>query len=150
MYRGLRELHSDMGYLIDTNVISELCKKRPNAAVLLWLTDHDEGLYLSAITIEELRFGELMMPKGKKREALHHIIDNLVENYEGRVLSFDNIAAEACTVFHERAIAVGRTPTIEGLMIAAIASTNDLVLTTRNVRDFEYLDIEIENPFGPQ
>ena len=136
-----------MGYLIDTNVISEVCKKKPNAAVLQWLSEHDEGLYLSAITIEELRFGESMMPRGKKRDALHRIIDGLAENYAGRILPFDSQAAEVCAVLHERAIASGRTPTIEDLMIAAIASTNDLILTTRNVRDFEYLDIEIENPF---
>ena len=139
-----------MDYLIDTNVISEVCKKEPNSAVLEWLNNHDGGLYLSSITIEELRFGELMMPRGKKRDALHRIIDGLVENYIGRVLSFDSDAAEVCAAFHEQAISSGRTPTIEDLMIAAIANTNDLVITTRNVRDFEYLGIEIENPFEPQ
>ena len=138
-----------MGYLIDTNVISEVCKKEPNSAVLAWLNYHDEGLCLSSITIEELRFGELMMSHGKKRDALQRIITNLIENYAGRVFPFDSNAAEVCAAFHERAINAGRTPTIEDLMIAAIAQTNDLVLTTRNVRDFEYLDIEIENPFEP-
>ncbi len=136
-----------MDYLIDTNVISEICKKKPNPAVLAWLNNHDEGLYLSSITIEELRFGELMMPQGKKRDALHHIINSLVENYAGHVLPFDSDAAEVCAAFHRHAIATGKTPTIEDLMIASIANTKGLVIATRNVCDFEYLDIAIENPF---
>lgn len=136
-----------MDYLVDTNVISEVCKKKPNPKVLAWLEDHDKGLYLSSITIEEMRFGELMMARGKKRDALHRIIDELIHNYEAHILSFDSNTAEVCAAFHEKAISSGKTPTIEDLMIAAIAQANNLALTTRNVRDFEYLDIPLINPF---
>lgn len=135
------------GYLVDTNVVSEICKKSPDANVMEWLGSHEE-LNISVITIEEMRFGELMMPKGKKRKKLHEMIDSLVVSYSANTLTFDVRAAEQCAVFHERAISLGRTPTIEDMMIAAIAKVNDMVLVTRNIRDFEYLDIGILNPFN--
>lgn len=136
----------DVGYLVDTNVVSEVCKKLPNPNVMDWLDSH-ENLAISVITIEEMRFGELMMPKGKKRNKLHELIDSLVEHYVDSTLTFDTRAAEQCAVFHENAIASGRTPTIEDMMIAAIAKVNGLALVTRNVRDFEYLDVEVVDPF---
>ncbi len=136
----------DVGYLVDTNVVSEVCKKLPNPNVMDWLDSH-ENLAISVITIEEMRFGELMMPKGKKRNKLHELIDSLVEHYVDSTLTFDTRAAKQCAVFHENAIASGRTPTIEDMMIAAIAKVNGLTLVTRNVRDFEYLDVEVVNPF---
>lgn len=139
----------DAGYLVDTNVVSEVCKKSPDANVIKWLDSH-ENLSISVITIEEMRFGEFMMPKGKKRNKLHELIDSLAEHYSDSTLVFDTRATEQCAVFHENAIASGRTPTIEDMMIAAIAKVNGLVLVTRNVRDFEYLDIEVVDPFEGQ
>lgn len=135
------------GYLVDTNVVSEICKKSPDANVMEWLGSHEE-LNISVITIEEMRFGELMMPKGKKRKKLHEMIDSLVDSYSANTLVFDIYAAEQCAIFHENAISFGRTPTIEDMMIASIAKVNDMVLVTRNIRDFEYLDIQIFNPFN--
>lgn len=136
----------DAGYLVDTNVVSEVCKKTPHTKVMEWLESH-ERLNISVITIEEMRFGEYMMPKGKRRNKLHELIDSLVDMYSGSTLVFDACAAEQCAAFHECAIASGRTPTIEDMMIAAIAKVNGLTLVTRNVRDFEYLDIAVVNPF---
>lgn len=136
-----------MNYLIDTNVISEIMKRRPSESVLSWMVENQSNAFLSAITIEELRFGELMMSHGKRRNKLHELINSIVEEYAAKVLIFDGASAEQCAVFHEMAIRAGRTPTIEDLMIAAIANVNNCILVTRNIRDFDYLDIETINPF---
>lgn len=81
------------GFLLDTNIVSEVCKKEPNEAVLNWLGQNATDLYLSVVTIEEMRFGQLMMPKGKKQAALKQMIDSLLETYAAKMLSFDPRAA---------------------------------------------------------
>ena len=136
------------GFLLDTNVISEVCKKEPNEAVLNWLGQNATDLYLSVVTIEEMRFGQFMMPKGKKQAALKQMIDSLLETYATKMLSFDPHAAAQCAIFHEQAISSAYSPSIEDLMIASIAHVNDLVVVTRNTRDFDYLDIELLDPFA--
>lgn len=136
------------GFLLDTNLISEVCKKEPNEAVLNWLGQNATDLYLSVVTIEEMRFGQFMMPKGKKQAALKQMIDSLLETYATKMLSFDPHAAAQCAIFHEQAIFSGYSPSIEDLMIASIAHVNDLVVVTRNTRDFDYLDIELLDPFA--
>lgn len=136
-----------MPYLLDTNIISEVMKPAPNTSVLHWIEQHRDGLMLSAITVEELRFGQLMMDSGKKQTALQGFIDRLIVDFDGAILPFDTAAAEICAVYHEQAIGCGRTPTIEDLIIASIAVINGCTLATRNLRDFEYLGIEVTNPF---
>lgn len=134
-------------FVVDTNVISESIKAKPDPAAMEWFSSHAASLYLTSITVEELRFGEFMMPKGKKRKALREWIDSLVQQYSTSILDFDAASAEVCAKFYEQAISAGFTPTIEDLMIASIAQENDAVLATRNVKDFEYLDVELVNPF---
>ena len=136
-----------MMYVVDTNVISELTKKEANCNVLAWLSAHDDELYLTSITIEEMRFGALMLAPGKHKTALSNTIEQIVECYSHRTLSFDASAAEVCAQLHFEAIKKGRTPSIEDLMIAALCVTHDAVLVTRNVRDFSYLDIALMDPF---
>ncbi len=136
-----------MRYLVDTNVISEVMKASPSESVLNWLKLHEYDLFLSVVTVEELRFGELMMSQGKRKKKLHEMIDFVLEKYASRILIFDAVSAELCAEYHNQAIKSGRTPTFEDLMIAAIATTNECVLVTRNVRNFNYLGIELFNPF---
>jgi predicted nucleic acid-binding protein len=136
-----------MRYLVDTNVVSELVKKNPHEGVVAWLEGHAADLYLCAVTIEEMRFGALMLPKGKRRTKLEETIDQIVTAYGSRTFSFDARAAELCAQFHVKAVGCGRTPTIEDLMIGGICAVQDAVLVTRNVKDFDYMDIEVLNPF---
>ena len=136
-----------MAFLVDTNVVSEVCKKEPVPRVANWLSENAHSLYLSVVTIEEMRFGEFMMPKGKRRAKLSQMIDALVASYSDKTLCFDVEAAERCAALHELAISSGRTPSIEDLMIAAIAQANNLTVATRNVRDFDYLGVSVLNPY---
>lgn len=137
-------------FVVDTNIISETAKETPNPAVITWMKENADDLFLTSITVEELRFGEYMLPEGKRREALREWIDSLLFDYSESIFDFDARAANACAKFHELAIASGHTPTIEDLMIAGIAKTNNAVVVTRNIKDFEYLDLPLINPFDPE
>lgn len=135
------------GYIVDTNIISEVIKAKPDPNAIAWLDRNSRMLYLTSITLEELRFGALMMPMGKKRKALEEWIDSLSVVYSQKILSFDAPSAEICASFHEKAVSLGRTPSIEDLMIASIAQKEGFCVATRNMKDFEYLDIDLVNPF---
>lgn len=136
-----------MRYVVDTNVVSELTKAQPNPMAVSWLSQHAGDALLTAITVEEMRFGCLMLPEGKRRAKLSETIDNIVDVYASRTLSFDARAAEECAKLHRLAIREGRSPAIEDLMIAAICVCHDAVLVTCNVRDFDYLGINLVSPF---
>ena len=131
-----------MLYIADTNVISELVKKEPSPNVLGWCESHEDELALT-----EMHFGALMLPEGKRRTKLLETIAQIIDVYESRTFSFDARAALECARLHRKAIAAGRTPTIEDLMNAAICICQDATLATRNVRDFDYLGIRLVNPF---
>ena len=136
-----------MLYIADTNVISELVKKEPSPNVLGWCESHEDELALTVVTIEEMHFGALMLPEGKRRTKLLETIAQIIDVYESRTFSFDARAALESARLHRKASAAGRTPPIEDLMIAAICICQDATLATRNVRDFDYLGIRLVNPF---
>ena len=136
-----------MLYIADTNVISELVKKEPSPSVLDWCESHEDELALTVVTIEEIHFGALMLSEGKRRAKLLETIAQIIDVYESRTFSFDAQAALECARLHRKAIAAGRTPTIEDLMIAAICVCQDATLTTRNVKDFDYLGVRLVDPF---
>lgn len=139
-----------MAYIVDTNVVSELAKQQPNADAVRWLVAHEDQALLTAITIEEMRFGCLMLPDGKRKRKLSETIDRITDVYSSRTLPFDAAAAEQCAQLHVSAIKQGRTPSIEDLMIAALCICHDATLVTRNTKDFDYLGISTVNPFEPQ
>ena len=136
-----------MRYVVDTNVVSELTKAQPDPTAVAWLSQHSEEALLTAITVEEMRFGCLMLPEGRRRAKLSETIDSIVDVYASRTLSFDARAAEECARLHRFAIGAGRSPAVEDLMIAAICACHDAALVTRNVRDFDYLGNSLINPF---
>lgn len=136
-----------MLYIADTNVISELVKIEPSPNVLNWCENHEDELAITVVTIEEMHFGALMLPEGKRRAKLLETIDRIINVYESRTFMFDAHAALECAQLHRKAIAAGRTPTIEDLMIAAICVCQDATLATRNVNDFDFLGIRLVDPF---
>lgn len=136
-----------MLYVADTNVVSELVKKEPSPSVLDWCENRKDELALTVVTIEEMHFGALMLPEGKRRAKLLETIDQIIDVYESRTFSFDAQAALECARLHRKAVAAGRTPTIEDLMIAAISVCQGATLATRNVKDFDYLGVRLVNPF---
>lgn len=136
-----------MKYVADTNVVSELMKREPSFDVVDWLMDHDGQVFLTSVTVKELYSGMLRLPEGKRKRLLEEAITGIVMDCSSKTLSFDAFCGYLCARLHDRAIRMGRTPTMEDLMIASICQRNDAVLVTRNVKDFDYLDIAVVNPF---
>jgi toxin FitB len=131
-------------YLLDTNVISELRKRKPHGGVLAWLNGvGDEGLFLSAVTLGELQAGIELTRKQNtaKAEEIEAWVDQLSHSYE--ILPMDD------RVFREWARIMHGQPDhlLEDAMLAATAIVHRLVVVTRNTRDFQAFKIPLFNPF---
>lgn len=136
-----------MNYVVDTNVVSELMRPQPSENVIDWFCDHEGQVWLTSITVKELYFGMLRLPEGKRKERLRQAITSIVMDCSSKTYSFDAFSAFLCAELHEQALSQGKAPAIEDLMIAAICKRNDCALATRNVKDFDYLAIDVVNPF---
>ena len=132
------------GYLLDTNVVSELRKQKPHGAVLAWIQSlRSEETFISAITLGELQAGvELTRTQDPtKAREIERWVDRLAGLYE--VLPMDaHCFREWGRLMHKKSERL-----IEDAMIAATARVHDLVITTRNERDFIEFDVQIYNPF---
>jgi toxin FitB len=135
--------------LIDTNVISELWKAEPNPDVLAWVDAQTvETLYLSAITVAELRFGLATMPEGKRRTIYQERLENeVLPTFTGRVLPFDLDASKAYADLMARAKAEGKAIGKADGYIAATASACGFMVATRDISPFEAAGLKIVNPW---
>ncbi len=135
-----------MSYLIDTNVISELRRKQPDAHVVAWFERcASQSLYLSVLTLGEIRKGIERLEDPKRRQVLVNWLHvELPTFFLGRVLNVDAQVADRWGRLQGDA---GRPlPAIDGLL-AATALQHDLTLVTRNVKDFKGLNLDIVNPW---
>ena len=137
-----------MKYLLDTCVISELVKPSPNPMVLEWLNDiPSERLFLSVITIGEIRKGLTKLPDSKRKDRLTEWLNTLLENYQDRIYTIDLTVAENWGVMQGKAEKSGMPMSSMDSLIAAIAYTHNLVLVTRNINDFKTSNLPISNPW---
>lgn len=132
-------------YLLDTNIIGNIVKPAPSAALIAWMAAQaDEDLFISALTIAEIRRGVLERPAGRKRRELENWFSGPTgphSLFAGRVLPFDEGAALVWARLMARGTAAGRPRSALDMMIAAIAEVNDCVIVTDNERDFAGLTI---------
>jgi toxin FitB len=128
-----------MSFLLDTNVLSEPMKERPNSRVLAWLAQvNEDQVFVSVITITELRYGVERLATGKRRERLDGWLrKDLISRFEERILPVDLRIAEACGGLMARSESVGRPIEARDAFIAATAEVHGLTLVTRNTSDFE-------------
>lgn len=128
-----------MNFLLDTNVISEPMKARPNLGVVAWLAQVDEdSVFLSVVTITELRYGIERLATGKRRSRLDEWLrKDLASRFGGRIVEVDLEIADACGRLVVRTEAAGRPMEPRDAFIAATAEVRGLTLVTRNVTDFE-------------
>ena len=136
--------------ILDTNVMSEPLKPLPEPAVLDWLDRQSpQTLYLTTVNLAELLAGIEVLPQGRRRAELQHALTTqVIPLFEGRILSFDEKAAEAFARIHASAQALGNPISFADGAIAAIASAQGFILATRNVRDFRSTGVELINPWG--
>ena len=135
--------------LLDTNVISETQRQEPNARVLEWLDAQAlETLYLSAITVAELRAGIALMPTGKRRGSLHETLEKrLLPMFANRVLSFDMACTKAYAALLAKSRAAGLAIETADAFIAAVAIANGFTVATRDTTPFEAAGLKIVNPW---
>ena len=135
-----------MSYLLDTNVISELRRKTPNHAVVDWFAMRpSSSLYLSVLSLGEIRKGiESVNDEARRLVLLDWLETDLPRFFTGRLLDID--AAVADRWGRLQAMAKRPSPSIDSLL-AATALEHDLILVTRNVRDFSGLPVQMVNPW---
>ena len=136
--------------ILDTNVISELQKPKPNLNVVKWLDQQEPtNLYLTSITAAELRFGAFCLPDGNRATKLQDAITHIIEDqFRGRILPFD---AKASYFYGMRMAAARSQGTAIGMadgQIAAIAISNNMApIATRDTAPFEIFRLDVINPF---
>jgi toxin FitB len=135
--------------ILDTNLLSEPLKKKPDPAVLAWLDRQaPETLYLTTITLAELQAGIEILPVGKRRTALQEATTEAVAQFKARVLPFDQESAHAFGRVFAGTQAIGNPIHFGDCAIAAIAVRNRFTLATRNVREYKGAGVELINPWS--
>jgi predicted nucleic acid-binding protein len=139
-----------LSFLLDTNVISEWVKPQPHKSVIRWLDDADEDLvFISVITIAEIRQGLERLPKGRRRERIATwLFEDLPVRFDGRILEVDLAVAQEWGVAMEHARNHGITMSAMDGLLGASARRWGLTLVTRNTRDFAGLDVPIVDPWA--
>ncbi|MCA1371507.1 Toxin FitB [Ensifer psoraleae] len=137
--------------VLDTNVISELWKAEPDRTVLAWIdAQMIETLYLSAITVAELRFGLAAMPAGKRRTVFQNRLEGeVLPALAGRVLPFDLDASRSYADLMARAKTSGKAIGKADGYIAATAVAHGFIVATRDTSPFEAAGLDIINPWEP-
>ena len=127
-----------MSFLLDTNAISEWVKPRPNPGVIRWMEEADEDrVFISVLSLVELRYGIDRMPRGKRRDQLDNWLRHeLLLRFESRVLSIDSEIAHAWGQTLSKSQAIGRPMSTMDAGLAATAEVHHFMLVTRNTSDF--------------
>jgi predicted nucleic acid-binding protein len=138
------------GFLLDTNVISELVKPRPEANVTDWIESTDESLiYLSVLTLGEIRRGIAALPQSRRRASLEAWLDkDLRTRFEGRILDIDQGVADRWGLLTAAARNIGIVlPVIDGLL-AATALEHNMTLVTRDTGQIPSIGVQVFNPWA--
>lgn len=132
-------------YLLDTNIISNAVKLQPSELLLAWMaTQRDEYLFISSLTVAEIRRGILEKPRGKKRDALDAWFygpEGPQALFVGRILAFDDKAGLIWARLMAEGKAAGRPRSGLDMIIAAVAGANECIVVTDNEKDFAGLQI---------
>jgi toxin FitB len=138
-----------MAYLLDTCTISEMVSVKPNAKVLKWFESQSEKtLYLSIITIGEIEKGIYQLPQSKKRLRLESwLFDELVPSFQNRLLEIDRKLVTTWAKMNAELKAKGMIRQSFDSLIEATALHHQMILVTRNVKDFQDSQVTILNPW---
>jgi predicted nucleic acid-binding protein len=138
------------GFLLDTNCISEVVRKKPDPLVLHWLDAADESiLYLSVLTLGDIRKGLAGLPQSRRQTLLESWLElDLKSRFSGRILPIDRFIADRWGLLSAEAKRRGKSlSAIDGLL-AATALHHNLTIVSRNVDDFSGTQVPILNPWA--
>jgi len=135
--------------VVDTNVVSEMMKQEPNPAVAQWLNaQNTQWLYLTTISLMELRYGIERLDDGKRKTALWEILDFTVSRLFGsRILHFDQAAAEEAARIAAATEAVGKKTGVADCQIAAIVKTKGFAVASNDTKPFIAAGVDLINPW---
>lgn len=135
--------------LLDTNVVSEPLRHAPEGRVIAWIDAQPmETLFLSVITVAELRAGVAQLPAGRRRDGLHDSLEKQVlPLFAGRVLPFDLACTQAYAVLMAKARTAGLAIATADGYIAAIAAANGFAIATRDIGPFHAAGVAVINPW---
>ena len=137
-------------YLLDTNIVSELVKSRPDTRVVAWIRASDEAdLHLSVLTFAEIRYGIEKLTPGARRERLRRWMDaDLADRFENRILEVNRAIAEVWGAIMARAAAVSVRLPVMDTLLAATAEYHGMTMVTRNIRDFARAGVATFDPWS--
>ena len=139
-------------FLLDTNVLSEALRPAPAPQVVDWLNRCFPESAICSVTIFELGAGIALMGAGRRRDALESAVTRMIRRFEARIYAFDTPAAQAATRLvvraRSRGLGLHQVPAkLADLQIGGVAAAYGLTLATRNIADFQGLDLSLENPW---
>jgi predicted nucleic acid-binding protein len=136
--------------LLDTNVLSALMQRDVDRAVTAWLdAQPPESIWTTSVTVFEIRFGLELLASGRRRRSLEDAFARMLEeDFEGRIVPFDEAAAQAAGRIAAERRRVGRPIEIRDVQIAGIAAARKAAIATRNTRHFEGFGPELIDPWS--
>ena len=136
--------------VLDTNVVSALMRREIDHTVVAWLDDQPpESVWTTAVAVFEIRFGLGILADGQRRRRLEDAFEHvLADDFEGRVLAFEQAAAQEAASVAERRRQAGRPVEIRDAQIAGIVAARRATLATRNTRHFDELGIALIDPWA--
>jgi predicted nucleic acid-binding protein len=133
-------------YLLDTNVISELMTNSPNQNVIQFLAQIEDS-YLSVITLHELHYGLNLLPEGQRKNILSVQLETLLMEYGDYIIPLTSVETTQAAILRATAKQQGYIVYLADALIASTAKVHNLVIATRNTKDFAQLNIELVNPW---
>ena len=134
------------GFLLDTNILSEVTRPAPNSGVVA-LLGNAEYSFISVITLHELNYGVFCLPQGRRRSELQDRIDGLIAGFKSAILNIAGPEAIRAAILRAKLRDSGQTLHFADSLIAATAIEHGLSLVTRNVSDFDGTELHIINPW---
>ena len=137
------------GFLLDTNCISELVRPKPEPRVMEWMDATDEGLlYLSVLTLGEIRKGVAGLAQGKRRTRLETWLEvDLQARFSGRIMTIDSAIADRWGLLASESKRKGKVLAVIDGLLAATALHHNLTIVSRNTSDFTGMQVQILNPW---
>ena len=135
-----------MRFLVDANVLSEPTKPAPQLSVVRWLRLHERDMLIDAVILGELRFGILVLPKGRKRQKLEQWFAAGIQRL--RCLPWDSETGLRWAGLLASLRTSGKAMPIKDSLVAATALVHGLTVATRNIRDFEKAGVNVVDPFA--